>query len=102
MRRRHGRRRLPHPSGDDDTASRRIATNRSGTLIENLDPREQLVLTLRFGLKGSEQQTLVQVSKVLGVSKERVRQIEARALQKLREMPQRSGPSRYTGRASGL
>ena len=50
-----------------------------------LDPREQLVLTLRFGLKGSEQQTLVQVSKVLGVSKERVRQIEARALRRLRE-----------------
>jgi RNA polymerase primary sigma factor len=56
-----------------------------GLLIQNLDPREQLVLTLRFGLKGSAQQTLVQVSKVLGVSKERVRQIEARALRKLRE-----------------
>ncbi len=56
-----------------------------GFLIENLDPREQLVLTLRFGLKGKEQQTLVQVSKVLGVSKERVRQLEARALRKLRE-----------------
>ena len=62
-----------------------------GVLIENLDPREQLVLTLRFGLKGKEQQTLVQVSKVLGVSKERVRQIEARALQKLREGTVRAG-----------
>ena len=47
-----------------------------GVLIENLQPREQLVLTLRFGLKGKEQQTLVQVSRVLGVSKKRVRQIE--------------------------
>jgi RNA polymerase primary sigma factor len=56
-----------------------------GVLIEHLDPREQLVLTLRFGLKGSEQQTLVEVSKVLGVSKERVRQIEARALKRLRD-----------------
>jgi RNA polymerase primary sigma factor len=62
-----------------------------GVLIENLDPREQLVLTLRFGLKGSEQKTLVQVSKVIGVSKERVRQIEARALRKLREGAFRSG-----------
>jgi RNA polymerase primary sigma factor len=61
-----------------------------GCLIANLDPREQLVLTLRFGLKGKEQQTLVQVSKVLGVSKERVRQIEARALRKLREGTLRS------------
>jgi RNA polymerase primary sigma factor len=61
-----------------------------GVLIENLDPREQLVLTLRFGLKGKEQQTLVQVGKVLGVSKERVRQLEARALRKLREGTLRS------------
>jgi len=62
-----------------------------GVLIENLEPREQLVLTLRFGLKGKEQQTLIQVSKVLGVSKERVRQIEARALEKLRNGAFRSG-----------
>ncbi len=62
-----------------------------GVLIESLDPREQLILTLRFGLKGKEQQTLVQVSKLLGVSKERVRQLEARALRKLREGTLRSG-----------
>jgi RNA polymerase primary sigma factor len=73
---------------DDDSPDRDESV---GVLIENLDPREQLVLTLRFGLKGSARQTLVQVSKVLGVSKERVRQIEVRALQKLREgtMPTR-------------
>jgi RNA polymerase primary sigma factor len=71
-------------SNDDETQAEE--SNESvGVLIEHLDPREQLVLTLRFGLKGSEQQTLVQVSKVLGVSKERVRQIEARALRRLRE-----------------
>jgi RNA polymerase primary sigma factor len=74
------------PSEDDDPEAA-DGDESVGDLIENLDPREQLVLTLRFGLKGSEQQTLVQVSKVLGVSKERVRQIEARALQKLREGP---------------
>jgi RNA polymerase primary sigma factor len=71
-------------NGDDETQAEE--SNESvGALIEQLDPREQLVLTLRFGLKGSEQQTLVQVSKVLGVSKERVRQIESRALRRLRE-----------------
>jgi RNA polymerase primary sigma factor len=78
------------PAEDED--SEEAGSNESvGVLIENLDPREQLVLTLRFGLKGKEQQTLVQVSKVLGVSKERVRQIEARALQKLREGTVRAG-----------
>jgi RNA polymerase primary sigma factor len=55
-----------------------------GVLIGNLSPREQLILKLRFGLRGSEPQTLLQVGKTLGVSKERVRQIEARALRKLR------------------
>jgi RNA polymerase primary sigma factor len=70
----------------DDEDSRADESRESvGVLIEHLDPREQLVLTLRFGLKGSERQTLVEVSKVLGVSKERVRQIEARALKRLRE-----------------
>jgi RNA polymerase primary sigma factor len=77
--------------GEDDDSEAADSDESVGVLIENLDPREQLVLTLRFGLKGKEQQTLVQVSKVLGVSKERVRQIEARALQKLREGTIRSG-----------
>jgi RNA polymerase primary sigma factor len=71
-------------SGDDESQTEEPDES-VGVLIEHLDPREQLVLTLRFGLKGSAQQTLVQVSKVLGVSKERVRQIEARALRRLRE-----------------
>jgi RNA polymerase primary sigma factor len=87
---------------EDDEARAVESDDSIGVLIENLDPREQLVLTLRFGLCGSEQQTLVQVSKVLGVSKERVRQIEARALRKLREMPRPGGHVRFAGPASGL
>jgi RNA polymerase primary sigma factor len=70
---------------DDDEPRAEESDEYAGALIAQLSPREQLVLTLRFGLKGSEQQTLVQVSKLLGVSKERVRQIEARALRRLRE-----------------
>jgi RNA polymerase primary sigma factor len=73
------------PAEDEQESQAAESDESVGHMIEILDPREQLVLTLRFGLKGSEQQTLVQVSKVLGVSKERVRQIEARALRKIRE-----------------
>ena len=55
-------------------------------LIRTLRPREQQVLSLRFGLGGRERLSLSQVGKVLSVSKERVRQIQDRALSKLRIM----------------
>ncbi len=51
--------------------------------MQFLGPREQQVLSLRFGLAGQERLSLTQVGKILAVSKERVRQIEERALKKL-------------------
>ena len=53
-------------------------------LFQALRPREQEVLALRFGLGDKARLSLSQVGKVLGVSKERVRQIQDRALEKLR------------------
>ena len=52
--------------------------------LTRLNPRMQRVLTLRFGLNGEKAQTLEQVGKELGVTRERVRQLESRALQELR------------------
>ena len=55
-----------------------------GLLMDALRPREQRVLALRYGLGGAQRLSLSQVGKVLEISKERVRQIQDRALQKLR------------------
>ena len=55
-----------------------------GKLLRILRPREQEVVSLRFGLGGKPRLSLSQVGKVLEVSKERVRQIQDRALEKLR------------------
>jgi RNA polymerase sigma factor (sigma-70 family) len=56
-----------------------------GFLIGALTSREQLILRLRYGLGGEEEHTLEQIGQSLGLSRERVRQLEARALKKLRE-----------------
>jgi RNA polymerase nonessential primary-like sigma factor len=54
------------------------------TALRRLDPRERAILTLRFGLRNTRPHTLTELSEVLGVTRERVRQLETRALAKLR------------------
>lgn len=54
------------------------------TIFNGLNPREQLILNKRFGLDGSEEKTLLEIGKELGLCRERIRQIEEVAKKKMR------------------
>lgn len=54
-----------------------------------LNPREEVIVRLRFGLDDGKKRTLAEIAKVFHVTRERIRQIESRALRKLRQ-PQRN------------
>jgi RNA polymerase primary sigma factor len=93
----------PRPDGDDSDARELMAAEEApslfdvvahqmlraevGELLSTLPPREQLVLELRFGLADGHVHTLEEVGRRLGVTRERARQMEHRALAKLREDP---------------
>jgi RNA polymerase primary sigma factor len=64
-------------------------------LIDAIDERDARVLKLRFGLEGKEPLTLKQIGKEVGLTRERVRQIEVDALRKLAQQLQDDRPSRF-------
>ncbi|MEX1064185.1 MAG: sigma-70 family RNA polymerase sigma factor [Candidatus Paceibacterota bacterium] len=76
---------------DEDTVSpetlagRRILKDHLNEIINDLSQREQKILEMRFGLKDGVTHTLEEVGKVFGVTRERIRQIEAKALDKIRQ-----------------
>jgi RNA polymerase primary sigma factor len=64
-------------------------------MLGRLNDRERQILVSRYGLNGSDEMTLEQLGKELGITKERVRQIESRAQEKLRHyaLEQHADPS---------
>ncbi len=95
---------LETPVGDDDedsmladfipdedsispavSAARRILKDHLMEIIQDLTPREQKILEMRFGLNDGVMHTLEEVGKVFAVTRERIRQIEAKALEKIRQ-----------------
>ena len=75
--------------GPVDAASRNLLKEQMMEVLDQLNKREQEVLILRFGLKDGQSRTLEEVGQQFGVTRERIRQIEAKALRKLRH-PHRS------------
>ena len=69
--------------------SRSLVREEMGRLLRTLDDREEMVVRMRFGLGGQKPKTLDEVGGIFGLTRERVRQIEAKALRKLRH-PSRS------------
>jgi RNA polymerase primary sigma factor len=72
-----------------EAASRELLKDHIEDVLGTLNPRERKVLELRFGLRDGRTRTLEEVGKEFGVTRERIRQIEAKALRKLRH-PSRS------------
>ena len=72
-----------------DAASHTLLKETLGSVLDSLTPREEKVLRLRFGLEDGRSHTLEEVGKEFNVTRERIRQIEAKALRKLRH-PSRS------------
>ncbi len=72
-----------------DVAARQLLREQIDSILNSLSPREKRVLTMRFGLEDGRSRTLEEVGKEFNVTRERIRQIEAKALRKLRH-PTRS------------
>lgn len=67
-----------------DKVSRELLKDALGKVLETLSPRERKVLSMRFGLDDGKPKTLEEVGKEFKVTRERIRQIEAKAIRKLK------------------
>ena len=71
----------------DKQAAREILRDYVHTAMKDLTPREQKILEMRFGLTDGVSHTLEEVGKEFDVTRERIRQIEAKALEKIKQHP---------------
>jgi RNA polymerase primary sigma factor len=75
-----------------DQVERGMHQEQLGRWLTHLTDQERHVLELRFGLEGEERHTLAEIGRMLEVSRERVRQVELKALRKLRHLTRRMPP----------
>ena len=81
----------------DDTATHHLLQDHLVEVMENLPPREVRILQLRYGILDGQAYTLEEVGRKMGVTRERVRQIEAQALSRLRHPTVRRKLRDYLG-----
>ena len=79
----------------DEALVRRRIREAAATMLETLTPREREVLQLRYGLTGEDDHTLEQIGRSFSLSRERIRQIESKALEKLRTWSEERGLGSY-------
>ena len=72
-----------------EIVEQRIHHEQLGRWLSHLSEQEQHVLRMRFGLEGNERHTLAEIGRLMDVSRERVRQVELKALRKLRNLTRR-------------
>ena len=72
-----------------DIVEQRIHHEQLGRWLSHLSEQEQHVLRMRFGLEGNERHTLAEIGRLMEVSRERLRQVELKALRKLRNLTRR-------------
>jgi RNA polymerase primary sigma factor len=89
----------PGSSAPIEEVDSNLLRDRLGQVLQTLVQRDREVIELRFGLRDGVPRSLDQVAKVFGVTRERIRQIELRALLKLREPDRREQLSDFVGLA---
>jgi RNA polymerase primary sigma factor len=85
-------------AGPAEEADRRLLKERIAELLRCLGPRDREVLELRFGLRDGSPRSLEEVAQFYGLTRERIRQIEVRGLQKLRQPERRQRLAEFTAR----
>ena len=76
----------PNSERPDETTSKKLRGVEVGEAVLRLKPRLGHVLSLRFGLNDTVPQTLEEIGSALGITRERVRQLESRALRDLQTL----------------
>jgi RNA polymerase primary sigma factor len=84
-------------AGPDEEADQHLLKQRIEEVLRSLTPRDREVIELRFGLRDGQPRTLEEVARVLGVTRERVRQLVERGLARLREPGRRNRLADFAG-----